>query len=385
MIYLDNNATTRVLDSVWEAMRPFFVDRFVNPASAIGQFTGVDRQIAAAKSELARALGGESGHEFVITSGATEANNLALLGAAKANPERRHVIVSAVEHPSVLEVADSLARAGYRITRLPVTAQGKAEIATLRGALTRETLLVSIMLANNETGVVQRIDEMAQLVKQADPQILFHTDATQAVGKVPIDLTGGLDAIDLMAFSAHKFHGPKGVGALFVRSGTKLLPISYGGGQQAGLRPGTENPASLVGMATALTAATARDPQLMAPLRDRFEDAVLTGCPGARVLGQDAPRLPNTTKIFLPGCDGDHLVDQLAANDIAIATGSACAHGAKRPSHVAQAMGLVHEDAQQCIRVSLAFDTKPAELDITAETIVTHFRRNALARTDHKQ
>lgn len=384
MNYLDNNATTRVLDSVWEAMRPFFVEQFVNPASAIGQFKGLDRQIAAAKAELARALGGESGHEFVITSGATEANNLALLGAARANAERRHVIVSAVEHPSVLEVADSLARAGYWITRLPVTPQGKVEPATLRAALTPETLLVSIMLANNETGVTQRVDELAQLVKQVDPQILFHTDATQAVGKVPIDLSGGLDAVDLMAFSAHKFHGPKGVGALFVRSGTSLLPISYGGGQQAGLRPGTENPALLVGMVTALTAANARDPHLMAALRDQFEHAVLSGCPGARVLGRDASRLPNTTKIFLPGCDGDHLVDQLAANDIAIATGSACAHGAKKPSHVAQAMGLSHEEAQQCIRVSLAFDTNPTELDEAAQAVVAAFRQETLARTSRR-
>jgi cysteine desulfurase len=362
MIYLDNNATTRVGEEAITAMRRFLVSDYANPASAIGHFLGLDRAMVIEKKKIAAVLKIESPDQLCITSGATEANNLALLGAARREPERRHVIVSSIEHPSVLEVADQLERAGYRITRLPVTRDGLLTVSSLQSALGRDTLLVSVMLANNETGVIQPIASLANAVKQMDSGILFHTDATQAVGKVPIDLENDFASVDLLSFSAHKFHGPKGVGGLFVRDTRSLQPITFGGGQQLGLRPGTENPGALAAMCAALSTVVRQDYARIAGLRALVERELFGHFRGARVLGQGAARLPNTSKVYLPGQDGDELVDALAASGVAISTGSACAHGARKPSHVALAMGLSFTEAQQCIRVSLAFDTTEQDI-----------------------
>lgn len=362
MIYLDNNATTRVSEEAIAAMRQFLVSDFANPSSAIGRFLGVDRAMVAAKNKIAAVLKIDSPDQLCITSGATEANNLALLGAARGDPERRHVIVSSIEHPSVLEVADHLERAGYRITRLPVTSDGLVTSSSLQSALSADTLLVSVMLANNETGVIQPIASLANAVKQTDSAILFHTDATQAVGKVPINLEDDLASVDLLSFSAHKFSGPKGVGGLFARDTRRLQPITFGGGQQLGLRPGTENPALVAAMSAALSSVAHQDYARVVGLRDLAESELFSRFEGARVLGQGAPRLPNTSKVYLPGQDGDEVVDALAASGVAISTGSACAHGAKKPSHVALAMGLSFTEAQQCVRVSLAFDTSERDI-----------------------
>ncbi len=362
MIYLDNNATTRVSEEAIAAMRSFLVCDYANPASAIGHFLGIDRAMVLEKKKIAAVLKIDSPDQLCITSGATEANNLALLGATRREPERRHLIISSVEHPSVLEVADHLERAGYRITRLPVNSEGLVGLSSLQAALSPDTLLVSVMLANNETGVIQPVVSLANAVKQVDSTILFHTDATQAVGKISIDLEDELAAVDFLSFSAHKFHGPKGVGGLFVRDVRTLQPITFGGGQQLGLRPGTENPASLAAMNAALSSVVQHDYARISRLRDLVERELIHQFPSARVLGQNAQRLPNTSKIYLPGYDGDELVDALAASGIAISTGSACAHGARKPSHVAMAMGLSFAEAQQCIRVSLAFDTTDEEI-----------------------
>lgn len=372
MIYLDNNATTRVLEEVANAMLPYFGVRFANPASAIGEFEGIGRAIASAKSTIGKLLGLPDCNGLVITSGATEANNLALLGAARANPSRRHLIVSAIEHPSVLEVARHLESNGYRLSILPVSPAGAIETSEVARAVKSDTFLVSIMLANNETGVIQPVKALAEYVKERVPEVLFHTDATQAVGRIPIDLTEDLAAVDFFSFSAHKFHGPKGVGALFVRDPRRITPILFGGGQQSGLRSGTENPAGVVGMATALShrgfspAASAR----VRLLRDQLEDRLLKLVPSALILGVNEGRLPNTSFLCLPGISGGDLVDHMAANQIAISTGSACMHGAQSPSYVATAMGLSHELAQGCIRVSLSVETAPEEL----EAFFTSFR-----------
>lgn len=362
MIYLDNNATTRVSEEAIAAMRAFLVSDYANPASAIGHYLGLDRAMTIEKKKIAAVLRIDSPDQLCITSGATEANNLALLGAARREPERRHVIVSSIEHPSVFEVADYLEREGYRITRLPVTGDGLVTVSSLQSALSADTLLVSVMLANNETGVIQPIASLANAVKETDPVILFHTDATQAVGKVPIDLEDDFASVDLLSFSAHKFHGPKGVGGLFVRDTRSLQPITFGGGQQFGLRPGTENPAALAAMCAALSTVGRHDYDRIAGLRDLVERELVSRFPGATVLGQGTQRLPNTSKVYLPGQDGDELVDALAASGVAISTGSACAHGARKPSHVALAMGLSFTEAQQCIRVSLAFDTTEQDI-----------------------
>jgi len=237
MVYFDNNSTTRVFESTLDAMRPFLTRDFANPASAIAQFCGLAKAVGVQKSILAKSLRADEATQFVITSGATESNNLALLGAARANPARRHVVISSIEHPSVMEVADSLRADGYRLDILPVSPNGVIQGSELVPVLCRDTLLVSVMLANNETGVIQPLRELANTVKKYDPGILVHTDATQAVGKIPVDLSDELADIDLLSLSAHKFHGPKGVGALFIRDADSLSPILYGGGQQNKLRP----------------------------------------------------------------------------------------------------------------------------------------------------
>ncbi len=365
MIYLDNNATTRVFDSVAEAMRPYLTERFANPSSAFGQFLGLDRVIASEKAKIAGLLGADGHEQLFITSGATESNNLAIVGTAKANPERRHLIISAIEHPSVLEVAGSLERSGCRVTIVEVDRDGLVDLDRIVSSLRPDTLLVSLMLANNETGVLQPVQEVAERVKAIDPNVVVHTDATQAVGKVAINLGTTLHAVDLLSFSAHKFHGPKGVGGLFVREARQVAPLFYGGAQQLGLRPGTENPAAVVGMAAALHAVSARQEEYRttARLRDAAERQLHAACPGAFSLGGYVVRLPTTLCVCLPGFDADHLIDQMAACGFAISTGSACAHGAKKPSHVARAMGLSHEEAQSCLRISLSLETTTQEME----------------------
>lgn len=365
MIYLDNNATTRVLESVANAMRPYLVAQFSNPASAISQFNGLAQSVVLAKAEFAKSLGLESADQIVITSGATEANNLALLGAARANPERRHIVASVIEHPSVLETVKFMESTGYRITLLPVSPDGRVQIDQLRAVLSSDTLMVSLMLANNETGVIQPVSEAATMIKDYDHGILVHTDATQALGKIPVDFRRQLEHVDLASLSAHKFHGPKGVGALIVRLTGCVAPLFHGGGQQAALRPGTENPAGLIGMMAALRA-TSNSADIWnrtRALRDRIQQQITAGFPDARVLGATSPRLPNTVNVCLPGVDGDDLVDRMAVKSIAISTGSACSHGAQKPSYVVTAMGLDHVEARSCVRISLSIETTADEIE----------------------
>ena len=228
MIYLDNNSTTRVFESTVDAMLPFLTQQFANPASALAHVNGINRRLQVEKNRLAKLMGGDSGDQFIITSGATESNNLALTGAARANRTRRHLVVSTIEHPSVLETCEQLGAEGLQITRVPVDGLGVVEVSALLRALTSETLLVSVMLANNETGVIQPVQVLAEAVKRCDPAILVHTDATQAVGKIPIDLSTLHSDVDLLSLSAHKFHGPKGTGALFVRDSELLAPLVHG-------------------------------------------------------------------------------------------------------------------------------------------------------------
>jgi cysteine desulfurase len=229
-----------------------------------------------------------------------------------------------------------------------------------------DTLLVSVMLANNETGVIQPVGSLARKAKRRDPAVLIHTDATQAIGKMPIDLSGDLAEVDLLSLSAHKFHGPKGTGALFVRDSDILAPISYGGGQQNGLRAGTENPAGLVGMVTALMTLLSDCQALshVAWLRGRLETGILAACPGTFVLGASANRLPTTLNACLPDINAEDFVDQMAARDIAISAGSACSYRAQKPSYVALAHGLPYEQAKSCIRLSLSVESTKQEVDL---------------------
>jgi cysteine desulfurase len=365
MIYFDNNSTTRVFESTLEAMRPYFTLDFTNPAAAIAQFGGIAKSMTAQKSILAKCLGADEAGQFVITSGATESNNLALFGAARRNANRRHIVISSIEHPSVMEAADQLRAEGYRLDILPISSHGVVQRDALQPLLCPDTLLVSVMLANNETGVIQPVRALTELIKEYDSSILVHTDATQAVGKVPVSLSGELSDVDLLSLSAHKFHGPKGIGALFVRDVDSIAPILYGGGQQNRLRPGTENPAALIGMISALSMLLASSAQLLqvGRLRDRLESGVLALCPGAHVLGGTVPRLLTTTNLCLPGFDAENLVDRFAVRGIAISAGSACSYGARKPSHVALAHGVSYDQAKSCIRLSLSIESTEQEVD----------------------
>jgi cysteine desulfurase len=365
MIYFDNNATTRVFESTVEAMVPYLTQQFANSASAIAHVNGITRILQKQKSKLATMLGADSGQQLIVTSGATESNNLALAGAACANRARRHIVVSAIEHPSVLQTCEHLRAEGCHIIKVPVDARGVVDVDALMNSLSSETLLVSVMLANNETGVIQPVGGIAGAVKKHDPRILVHTDATQAVGKIAVDLSDSLGDVDLLSLSAHKFHGPKGVGALFVRDSNLVSPLLHGGGQQQGLRAGTENPAAVVGMVAALTNLLDKARALpdLALLRSRLESRIIDAHRGAFVLGAKAERLPNTLNICLVGVDAEDLVDRMAAANVAIAAGSACSYGAREPSYVALAHGLTYEQAKSCIRLTLSVESTEQEAD----------------------
>lgn len=371
MIYLDNNSTTRVFERTAEAMLPYLTQQFANPASAMAHVNGITRTLQLEKKRLAKALGADSGDQFIVTSGATESNNLALAGAARANRARRHIVVSAIEHPSILETCEQLRKDGFRITHVPVDGQGIVDADALVNALAPDTLLVSVMLANNETGVIQPVGGIAGAVKKHDPLILVHTDATQAVGKIAVDLSDELGEVDLLSFSAHKFHGPKGTGALFVRDAELLAPLLHGGGQQHGLRAGTENIAAVVGMVVALTHLLSNLQRFadVSRLRTDLESRITRLYAGAFVLGAGAERLPNTGNICLPGMDAEDLVDKMAAADIAISAGSACSYGARKPSYVALAHGLSYDHAKSCIRVSLSVESNAQEVERFLEVL----------------
>lgn len=365
MIYFDNNSTTRVFESTVEAMLPYLTQHFANPASALAHVNGINRKLQVDKNRLAKALGADSGEQLIITSGATESNNLALMGAARANREKRHIIVSSIEHPSVLETCEELQNEGWHITHLPVDRQGVVNVSSLKNTLSPDTLLVSVMLANNETGVIQPVGQLAEAVKKYDPAILVHTDATQAVGKIPVDLSTALGEVDLLSLSAHKFHGPKGIGALFVRDAGLLSPLLHGGGQQRGLRAGTENLAAVVGMVAALTDILSKSSAYadLFCLRAELESRITALYSGAFVLGAAAERLPNTINVCLPRVDAEDFVDRMAASDIAISAGSACSYGARKPSYVALAHGLSYNEAKSCIRISLSLESAQQEIE----------------------
>lgn len=370
LIYFDNNATTRIHPAVVEAMLPFLRDFYFNPASIAGELFGTSTPINAAKHALSTSLGGDP-TEYVLTSGATEANNWVIQSTVTRiirESGRCHVIISAIEHPSVLETIQALGQQHpeVHIDLLPVDNNGVIRLDILESLLTDTTALVSIMLANNETGVIQPAGEAARITKGISPGCLFHTDATQAVGKIPVDLNNDLEEVDFLSLSAHKFHGPKGIGALFVRSGSRLDPWFHGGSQQSGQRAGTENPAFAMGLATAVSLAIANlteRPQIIAALRDHLETELAKVSPDIRVLGVNVPRLPNTTLLLFPYVEGDLMVHRLLESGIATSTGSACSNGSDQPSHVIIAMGVTYALARNALRISLSHLNSKAELE----------------------
>lgn len=369
LIYADNNATTAVAPEVAEAMQPFFGGAYFNPSSMYEPALQVAEALKASRETVAEFLGGVPASEVVFTSCATESNNAAVFGVAAANPARRHIVTSAVEHPAVLEVCREMQRRGYEVTMLGVDRQGRIAVADYVRALRPDTLLVTLMHANNETGVVWPVGDWARIAKETDPGIVFHTDATQTAGKMPLDLAGDLKHVDLLSFSGHKMHAPKGVGALYVRRGTPLRPYLLGGHQEAGRRGGTENVAYIAGLARACELAQAHAPDMarIEKLRDGLQAELVKTVPHVEVNGAEAERTPNTLNLSCHFIEGEAILYELISYGICASTGSACSSGSLEPSHVLKALGVPFTAMHGSIRLSFSAYTTEAEVKRIAE------------------
>lgn len=378
-IYMDNNATTAVAPEVFEAMEPYLKEKFFNPSSMYAAAGEVAQSVRQARGSVARLIGGVNAGEITFTSCATESNNWAILGAARARPERKHVLATAVEHPAVLEPLRELKRQGWEVDLLPVDRQGRLDVADFVRALRKDTLLVSIMHANNETGVVFPVAELARIAKETNPEILVHTDATQSVGKIPVNLKEDFLHVDLLTFSGHKLHGPKGSGVLYARRGTPLRPLLLGGHQERGRRGGTENVPGIVGVGEAcrLAAAHLKDADRIRALRDRLETALQEKVPWLEVNGAGAERLPNTLSLACHCIEGESILAQLDANGIGASSGSACTSGSLEPSHVLRAMAVPFTAMHGSVRFSLSRYTTEDEVTrvIDAFPVIVHSLR----------
>jgi cysteine desulfurase len=364
-IYFDNNATTKVDERVLEEMKPLFCELYGNPSS-MHTFGGqIGRRVRKAREQVAVLLGCDPS-EVIFTSGGTESDNTAIKGALAAQPNRRKVITTRVEHPAVLATCRELENQGYTVIELGVDKYGRFELAELDEYLDDNTALVTIMYANNETGVIFPIDEIAELV--TDRGVVFHTDAVQAVGKIPLNLSKS--HIDLLSLSGHKLHAPKGVGVLYVRKGTRLSPYMLGGHQEAGRRAGTENVPGIVALGKACELAAhniEQENSKVKSLRDKLENAILKNCPDARLNGDKENRLPNTTNISFEYIEGEAILLMLDRYGICASSGSACTSGSLEPSHVLRAMGVPFTAAHGSIRFSLSRYNTEEEVDFTIE------------------
>jgi cysteine desulfurase len=368
-IYLDNGATTRIDDLVLEAMLPFLRERFGN-ASSIHTF-GQEARAAVedARRSVAALLGADT-REIIFTSGGTEADNTALWGVWRSRYRPgNHIITSKIEHPAVLAACKMLEAEGAEVTYLPVDASGRVDPARVAAAIHDRTILISIMHANNETGVIQPIEEIGALARERG--ILLHTDAVQAVGKIPLNVQRL--GIDLLSLSGHKFHAPKGVGALWVRNGVKLIPFLTGGSHERKRRAGTENVPGIVGLGAASQLALERLPEFgarVASLRDQLESRIRSGIPGVRTNGDVEHRLPNLANLSFEGLEGEAAVIAMDLAGVAVSTGSACSSGSLEPSHVLMSMGLRPEIVQGSVRFSLCYHNTTEEIDAAVEIIL---------------
>ncbi|HUK51675.1 MAG TPA: cysteine desulfurase family protein [Candidatus Binatia bacterium] len=367
-VYLDHNSTTPVAPEVLEAMVPYLSGECGN-ASSIHSYGQRARAAVERARESVAALVGARAAEVVFTSGGTESDNLAIFGIVAADARAaKHVITTQIEHHAVLNSCQALERLGVEVTYLPVSRAGVVDPAEVRRALRPETVLITVMHANNELGTVQPIEEIGRIAAEAD--VYFHTDAVQSAGKLPLAVDGL--GVDLLSLSGHKLRGPKGVGALYVRKGARLRPLFYGGHHERDRRPGTENVPGIVGMGRAAQLAAANlavDGPRLAVLRDRLERELVARVPQARVNGAGAPRTPNTSNITFPFVEGEALVIALDLRGVACSTGAACSAGAIEPSHVLTAIGLPPEEARASLRFSLGHETTTADVE-TALAII---------------
>jgi cysteine desulfurase len=375
IIYADNNATTQVAPEVLAEMTPYFHVLYGNPSSMHtfgGQVAG---RLEEAREKVAGLINAEP-EEIIFTSCGTESDNTAIRAAISSNPEKRHIVTTRVEHPAIKNLCEYLADTGYRITHLPVDRKGRLGLQQFKESLSDDTAIVSIMWANNETGVIFPIEEIAQMVREKG--IVFHTDAVQALGKIPINVQEA--PVDMLSVSGHKIHAPKGIGCLYVRKGTKFSPFLIGGHQEKGRRGGTENVASIIGLGKACELAAMhvqRENERVRALRDKLENTLLETIPNAMVNGDTKDRLPNTTSISFEYVEGEAILLMMNEFGICASSGSACTSGSLEPSHVLRAMGVPFTAAHGSIRFSLSTYNTEEEVDLISEKlpqIITRLR-----------
>lgn len=376
-IYLDNNATTKVDPAVVEAMLPFFTEQFGNPSSLHNFGNRVGAALKKARQSVQTLLGAEHDSEIIFTSCGTESDSTAILSALKAQPDRKEIITTTVEHPAILTLCDQLATEGYTVHKLEVDNRGRLDLDVYKSLLSDNVAIVSVMWANNETGTLFPVMEMAQLADEAG--ILFHTDAVQIVGKLPIDLKS--TSIHMLSLSGHKLHAPKGVGVLYLKRGTRFRPLLRGGHQERGRRAGTENSASIVALGKAAELALQHmehENTVVKALRDKLQAGILASVPNAFVTGDPDNRLPNTLNIAFEYIEGEAILLLLNKAGIAASSGSACTSGSLEPSHVMRAMGIPYTAAHGTVRFSLSRYTTEDEIDrviVAVPPIVAQLRK----------
>lgn len=366
VIYLDNNATTSVAPQVYEAMKPFLTEEYGNPSS-MHTFGGkIHKNIDSARQAVANLIGANDVNELIFTSCGTESDNTAIIGTLRSYPDKKHIITTKVEHPAVLSLCKYLETQGYRITYLDVNSDGLLDLNELKSAIDYDTAIISIMHANNETGVLLPIEEIAEIARLRG--VVFHTDAVQSVGKINLDMKK--IPVDLLSLSGHKLHAPKGVAALYVRKGTRFSSFLIGGHQEQGRRGGTENVASIVGLGVACELARKNMQEEITRvknLRDKLENGILQKITNVRVNGHKEYRLPNTTNIGFEFIEGESILLKLDEKGIAASSGSACTSGSLMPSHVLRAMGIPFTFIQGSIRFSLSRYNKEEDIAYTLE------------------
>jgi len=366
-IYVDNNATTRVAPEVLEEMLPYFGELYGNPSSMHAFGGNVGYKIKEARAKVASLIGATP-EEIVFTSCGTESDSTAVRAALQSYPDKKHVVTTRVEHPAIKNLGELLSKNGYRVTFVPVDSRGTLDLDYLYNSLSEDTAVVSIMWANNESGMIFPIEEISREIKQRG--IVFHTDAVQAVGKIPVDVdkTG----VDMLSLSGHKIHSPKGIGVLYVRKGTKFSPFMIGGHQEDGRRGGTENVASIIGFGKAAELAAHRLTEYMVKvkkLRDKLEDEILARVPNVMINGDKDNRLPNTTSISFEYVEGESILLMMDQLGICASSGSACTSGSLEPSHVLRAMGVPFTAAHGSIRFSLSTYNTEEEIDFIIEKL----------------